>query len=103
VVGAGQSIAGFTVLAEWRADGLAPPKDRDFALGLGPVVVTADELTQPDDFDWGAAIALASANTTLYPGDLVAAPPREPVRPGPGGAVSVEIDGIGALEQRIAD
>ena len=43
-MGAGGEIGGFTVLAEWRAPGIEPPKDRDFALGLGPVVVTSDEV-----------------------------------------------------------
>ena len=43
VIGAEGAIGGFTLLAEWRAPGVEPPKDRDFALGLGPVVVTPDE------------------------------------------------------------
>ena len=36
VIGADGAIGGFTALAEWRARALEPPKDRDFALGLGP-------------------------------------------------------------------
>ena len=44
------SSAGFTLLAEWRGPALDPPKDRDFALGLGPVVVTSDEL-DPDGLE----------------------------------------------------
>ncbi len=48
VVGAHEEVAGLTLLAEWRRPGLRPPKDRDFALGLGPVVVTPDELGSDD-------------------------------------------------------
>jgi hypothetical protein len=107
VIGADQRIGGFTVLAEWRAKGIRPPKDRDFALGLGPVVVTPDD---PDlaasealgRFDWPAALALASAGTTLYPGDLLAAPAAEPLGVAPGDAVTIGIAGIGALEQRVS-
>ena len=69
-----------------------PPKDRDFALGLGPVAVTA-ETFEPDActqlvrvdglervrqlspaFDWHEAVGLAADRTKLYPGDLVAGP-----------------------------
>jgi hypothetical protein len=102
VIGAGGQIGGFTILVEWRASALDPPKDRDFALGLGPVVVTPDEANGVDGFDWEAAIALAAANTSLFPGDIVAGPPRAPLEPAPGATVSIEIDGIGSLEQRIA-
>ena len=38
VVGADEALAGWTLFADWRRTGLAPPKDRDFALGLGPVL-----------------------------------------------------------------
>lgn len=102
IIGADGVIGGYTVLAEWRADGVRAPKDRDFALGLGPVVVTPDATPTRDGFDWEAAIALAAANTTLYPGDVVAGPPREALAARPGQTVSLEIDGIGSLEQRIA-
>ena len=44
VVAAEGVIGGYTLCADWRRDE-PPPKDRDFALGLGPVVVTPDELT----------------------------------------------------------
>jgi hypothetical protein len=100
VMAAGGEIGGFTVLAEWRAPGLAPPKDRDFALGLGPVVVTPDESTG-GDFDWDAAVGLAASGTVLLPGDLLAGPAVETRDVEPGAAVSLELDGIGALEQRV--
>ena len=70
VIGANGSIGGWTGLAEWRATELAAPKDRDFALLLGPVVET--ELA--DDFDWEAARAARGANTRLRPGDLLGGP-----------------------------
>jgi hypothetical protein len=103
VMGAGGEIGGFTVLAEWRAVGVAPPKDRDFALGLGPVVVTTDaERPAADGFDWSAAVELAAAGTALYPGDILGSPAAEPIAGEPGRVVAVEIAGIGVLEQRVA-
>jgi hypothetical protein len=102
VIGADGRIGGHTILAEWRAEGLVAPKDRDFALGLGPVVVTPDAQPEPDGLDWDAAVALAAAGTTLYPGDLLAGPPRETVMVEAGATVALAIEGIGALEQRIA-
>jgi len=46
-VGADGRVGGFTALAEWRDPSRRPPKDRDFALGLGPSVCTVDAL-DPD-------------------------------------------------------
>jgi hypothetical protein len=104
VIGAGGLIGGLTILAEWRAPALQPPKDRDFALGLGPVVVTTDECpVDPHGFDWTAARALAGAGTVLYPGDLLAGPAIEEREVGAGEAISLEIPGIGVLEQRVAE
>jgi hypothetical protein len=109
VIGAEGAIGGFTVLAEWRAPGVEPPKDRDFALGLGPVVVTPEEPGVRDaseafpEFDWAAAIESAAARTVLYPGDIVAGPASDPLEDlGVGAAVSIEVDGIGVLEQLVA-
>jgi len=101
IIGASGAIGGFTLLAEWRAAGLAPPKDRDFALGLGPVVVTG-EAGETDGFDWSAALELASSGTALYPGDVLAAPAAEPIAAAPGDVVEIAIDWIGSLEQRLA-
>jgi hypothetical protein len=119
VIGGDREIAGFTLLAEWRRPGRVPPKDRDFALGLGPVVVTPDEL-DPDGleavvrvdgeerlrnryhgFDWTAARDLAADGTRLYPGDLLAGPPLAPVEVEPG-AVEIEAPPIGALTQSVS-
>ena len=92
LIGAEGAVAGFTILAEWRDPARRPPKDRDFALGLGPVVVTPDafepgacvQVVLVDGaevarlpvavFDWAAATALAAERTRLYPGDLLAGP-----------------------------
>ena len=100
VIGADGEIGGFTVLAEWCAHGVRAPKDRDFALGLGPAVVTPDEVTPPG-FDWAAAVALAAAGTVLYPGDLLAGPAVESREVAPGSAVTFAINGIGTLEQQV--
>ncbi|HYI75730.1 MAG TPA: hypothetical protein VEW90_10710 [Gaiellaceae bacterium] len=101
VVGAGSEIGGFTLLAEWRDPARRPPKDRDFALGLGPVVVTPDEFVDGAGFDWPAATALAAAGTRLHPGDVLAGPVREQREVRAGESVSLEVDGIGALEERV--
>jgi len=98
VIGLDGSIGGWTGLAEWRAPELAPPKDRDFALLLGPVVET--ELA--DEFDWEAARALAELNTRLRPGDLLAGPVialHEDVVSGP---LELEIEGVGTLDAIVA-
>ena len=103
VMAAHGEVGGFTVLAEWRATGIAQPKDRDFALGLGPVVVTPDEAgAEGRGFDWAAAVELACAGTTLYAGDILAAPASDALVARPEETIVVEIAGIGALEQRVA-
>ena len=103
LIGAGGEIGGYTGFVEWRDPALEPPKDRDFALGLGPVVVTPDEFDDASsEFDWDAAVELASAGTVLYPGDVLAGPPGEPLEGIKAGAhITVEIAGIGTLDQRI--
>jgi hypothetical protein len=117
VVGADGAIGGFTGFAEWRDPRRTPPKDRDFALGLGPVVVTPDELEAPVDLtvrvngverlrgrpevDWDAVLDLASEGTRLYPGDLLAGPALGEVDVSAGGAVEIELSGLGILEQPV--
>jgi hypothetical protein len=115
VVGADGEIAGFTILTEWRDPGRSAPKDRDFALGLGPIVVTSDELDARGrasvrvdgeqrsgsfaGFDFSRARDLAAEGTVLRPGDLLGSPPLDGVA-----VVSdaeVEVDGIGVLAQRV--
>jgi hypothetical protein len=103
VIAAKGAIGGFTALAEWRAPWLRPPKDRDFALGLGPLVVTEGDFTDALGFDWTAAVSLAGAGTVLYPGDVLAGPALEQRDVGAGEVVALAIAGIGVLEQRVAD
>jgi hypothetical protein len=98
VIGHEGAIGGWTGLAEWRAPELAPPKDRDFALLLGPVVDTELEW----DFDWDAARALAELNTRLRPGDLLAGPPLALLEDVPSGPLELEIDGVGTLGAIVA-
>jgi hypothetical protein len=121
LVGTEGALAGFTAAADWRAPGVPPPKDRDFALGLGPMVVTRDELpadslevvlridgderlsTRVDAFDWNAARDFAADGTTLYPGDLLLGPPAASLAGlDPSHAVEIELDRIGVLRQSVA-
>lgn len=98
VIGLDGAIGGWTGLAEWRAPELAPPKDRDFALLLGPVVET--ELT--DEFDWESARALAELNTRLRPGDLLGGPPLELHENVASGPLELMIDEVGTLTANVS-
>ena len=98
VIGADGRIAGWTGLVEWRAPDLAAPKDRDFALLLGPAVETA----LADSFDWEGARALAATNTRLRPGDLLAGPALERHEGIENGGFVVSFDGIGELTAFVA-
>lgn len=121
VVGADGAIAGFTIVADWRESSRIPPKDRDFATGLGPVVVTPDELDPSGleaivridgsehtrdtlgDFDWMAARDLVADGTRLYPGDLLVGLTLTTVDDVPSGSsVELEVPGIGVLEQAVS-
>ena len=106
IVGAGESVGGFTILGELRADGLRRPKDRDFALYLGPVVVTPDEedlvaLSDKAPFAWNDALSLAAANTLLRAGDVIAAPPVVRTELPRGAPFELSVDGIGTLTGRL--
>ena len=121
MVGSGAAIEGFTAVADWRRPALVSPKDRDFALALGPTVVTKDALAPNGleavvsvdgierlrgrfgSFDWEAARALAAGGTTLRPGDLIVGPALDEVNDlTPGSAVELGVEGIGALTQTVA-
>jgi hypothetical protein len=93
IVGGEGELAGWTGLVEWRAPELAHPKDCDFALLLGPFVVTEPV----GDFDWEAARSLAAQNTRLRSGDLLGGPAVarfDDVRPG---RFAHEFGGLGEL------
>jgi hypothetical protein len=119
VVGSEGRVAGYAGFAEWRDPGRTAPKDRDFALGLGPSVCTVDAL-EPDGlgalvrvngrleltgafvgFDWAAAVALAAEGTTLRSGDVLAGPGLGVVDVAAGEAAELEIEGIGILRHTV--
>ena len=118
IVGADGEIGGLTCLAEWRDAARPPPKDRDFALGLGPVVVTPDELGDEieiavrvdgeervrgrSSFDWEAARDLAAAGTRLYPGDLLAGPALGELDVAAADTIEIDAAGIGVLEHTVS-
>jgi fumarylacetoacetate (FAA) hydrolase len=140
VVGADGAIGGFTVLNGWTARdleqeeleaGLGPAKACDFALSLGPVVVTPDELgtlalqmvarVNGEERSWGNAgdmhwswerlLEHAAWNSLLRPGDVIGsgAVGGGCVRDRgdgrwlrPGDRVELEIEGIGVLDSTIA-
>jgi fumarylacetoacetate (FAA) hydrolase len=100
VIGAEGAIGGFTLMNDWVALELAGAKARDFAISLGPVVVTPDEF--PSRGDWTALVAHAARNARLLPGDILAAGSR---RDGPyraGDVVEVKFEEIGVLRNTIA-
>ncbi len=120
VVGASGAIGGFTAFADWRAQGLPAPKDRDFALGLGPTVVARDGF-RPDGlgalvrvgerlelagafvgFDWTAARELAAERTVLHPGDVLVGPPLGRLDVPAGSRVELDVETIGVLAQQPA-
>ena len=73
VIGGEERIAGFTLVNDWQARSLPPPKDRDFATTIGPWVDT----DYVPEFDFAAAREVAARNTRLRAGDLLVAPPFE--------------------------
>jgi hypothetical protein len=120
VIGTDGAIAGFTIAADWRDPSLAPPKDRDFALGLGPLVVTPEEVLpgelqaivrvggderlrgELERFDWAAARDHAAAGTALYAGDLLVGTAAGSVDGlGPEDSVEFEVPVLGRLRQHV--
>jgi hypothetical protein len=97
MIGAEGALAGFTGCLAWHAPELPGAKGRDFALSIGPVLVTVDDGGDPA---WAERLVYASRNTHLRPGELLVA------AVGPSAAVTaetveVELDGIGSLRNRI--
>lgn len=102
IIGADERIGGFTIMNELCAPALEGAKARDFAVSLGPIVVTPDELV-PLDVPWDDLVDYARRHTKLVPGDVIAADPvsvRRELRPGD--VVALEVEGIGTLRNRIA-
>lgn len=101
VVGDHGSIGGFTLLNEWHAPQLSGMKARDFAISLGPLVVTPDELDTAGD--WQPLVEHVARNTRLYPGDIVAAG-GELLGPfHAGDEVEVGFEPIGTLRNHVAE
>lgn len=99
VVGAEGSVGGFTGANLWSAPGLPGAKQSDFALSVGPLLVTADEYGAGPE--WESRRALAARNTVLRPGDLLVAAyaPGESVARGE--TVELDVPGIGILRNRV--
>jgi hypothetical protein len=118
VVGAEGALGGVTACLQWRAPTLPPPKDADFGIVTGPVVVTPDEL-DPDGvelvleaggreergvatgFDWARAATFAASGTTLRTGDIVVGP-AVATMDGVTRAVTLRAAGIGSLASGLA-
>jgi 2-keto-4-pentenoate hydratase/2-oxohepta-3-ene-1,7-dioic acid hydratase in catechol pathway len=126
-------VFGYTAMLDVFATGLGRPQIGTFfgksldTLGpMGPVIVTADELGDPQhlgirltvngatrqDFNTSQmaisvaeVLEAATGIMTLYPGDVVTcgSPATERILLGHDDAVAVEIDGIGRLEVRVED
>ena len=95
VIGADGAIGGFTLMNDWLAPSLPGTKAHDFAISLGPVVIT-------DTIDGlGDLVAVAARNTRLLPGDVIAAPgePKEPV--GAGDIVELSLPPFGVLRSPV--
>src|SRR5258707_14816577 len=99
MIGAEGVIGGFTAANAWAAPDLPGVKSRDFALSIGPVLVTPDEYQA--GAEWDERVAHAAKNTLLRPGDLLVAGVGgdEPAKRGD--AVEVSVDGIGGLRNRV--
>ena len=99
VIGADQSVGGITLMNVITAPALGGAKARDFALVLGPVVVTPEEHVPALNVDWARLVAHAARNTHLLPGDLIAA---DPMHTGAvDGVVEIDVEGIGALRNTV--
>ncbi len=100
VIGADETIAGFTIMNDWSARdlqreettvGLGPAKAKDFATSLGPWMVTVDEFSGREGtmtarvngteysrgeissayYRWDQILDRASRNTRLVAGDVI--------------------------------
>jgi 2-keto-4-pentenoate hydratase/2-oxohepta-3-ene-1,7-dioic acid hydratase in catechol pathway len=132
VVGADGAIGGVTLANDWtardleraeRESGFGPSKSKDFALSIGPVLVTPDELAADgvvvtkvngDErahldlerlaYGWEELVSHAGRNTLLRPGELLvcSAAAGGPPWVRPGDVVELHHAGIGVLRNRVA-
>jgi hypothetical protein len=96
VIGADGAIGGFTLMNDWRAPSLAGAKAHDFAVSLGPVLVT-DAVEGWDDL-----VAYAARNTRLLPGDVIAAAGQPQEAVGAGDTVELGLQPFGVLRNVVA-
>ncbi len=110
------AVVAVSPVARLRAPALGPPKDRDFAIVLGPWFTTLDEATRApalrvtgdgvgvearaDGVDWEAGRRFAGENTRLRVGDLLIAPAAV-VADVPPGPVALDVDGLGRLDLEV--
>ena len=110
------AVVAVSPVARLRAPALAPPKDRDFGIVLGPWFTTLDEAPRTtsvqvtaggattkataNEVDWEGARLFAEANTRLRVGDLLLAPAAVTADMPPGEA-TVDVDGLGRLELEV--
>ena len=99
VIGADGAIGGFTAANAWTAPDLPGVKSRDFALSIGPVLVTPDEYDAGTE--WGDRVAHATKNTVLRPGDLLVAGIGGDAPARRGEVVEIAVAGIGVLRNRV--
>jgi 2-keto-4-pentenoate hydratase/2-oxohepta-3-ene-1,7-dioic acid hydratase in catechol pathway len=121
IVGADEEIAGFTVMNDWTARDLEGAKSKDFAMSLGPIVVTPDEFDGTEaavvavvngeerergrlelPYSWEELRDYAARNTHLLAGDVLG---LALIRGGPvlrGDVVELEAEGIGVLRNTVA-
>jgi 2-keto-4-pentenoate hydratase/2-oxohepta-3-ene-1,7-dioic acid hydratase in catechol pathway len=100
VIGANGDVGGFTLMNDWVAPALTGVKAHDFALSLGPCVVTPDDFPSRDD--WFALVEHAGRNTRLLPGDILAAGHLRGGPYGAGDTVELELEEIGVLRNYVA-
>ena len=99
VIGAEGAIGGFTAANAWTAPDLPGVKSHDFALSIGPVLVTPDEYDAGKD--WDERVAHAAKNTVLRPGDLLIVGVGGNAPAQRGDVVEVAVDGIGVLRNPV--
>ena len=121
VIGGDEQIAGFTIANDWAARALEGPKSKDFALSLGPIVVTPDEFRGADavarasvngqeqargsvelPHSWEELREYAARNTRLLPGDVLTLSLVRGGPVGPGDTVELEVEGIGVLRNTVS-
>jgi len=98
IVGAAGTIGGYTLMNDWNAPDLKGTKSRDFAISLGPVVVTPDEVEPALD----GLFARAAQNTRLVPGDVIAAPGERAGMVRSGDVVELSLPPFGTLRNPVA-